>query len=865
MMPEHFNHCYTTAAHAVTRATERAIHSACCIVVLLVVRKKCRTALVVCAMLASSVVQAVGQQSAAERMSVGQQGEKQQAEKSEQRGKEVVVSTSEGTEFWLCFQKNYTEPELTLQGTIRQDDALTLELFIAASEDAKVLLEIDGLLFKREVTVRGGTVLNVKIDTTAQIRSSEKIERLALHVRSTKPVSVYGLNHRFMTTDTYLGLPVTALGQEYRIMSYEKLRDDLISQFAVIATEDKTSVTINPSTQTLGGKPKGVPFTVMLNKGDVYNVIAAPGRRNAKSDLTGTLVQSDKNIAVFGSHSGAYIPNNEKPGCNHLVEQMPPVAYWGRHYYVGMLAQCTRSVYRVLAAENHTTVFANSQRVAVLNAGEYYENDNATENVQITADKRILVSQYSIGFKNGQGKDFRDSLGDPMMLLITPTQQFLKKYRIATPVRGDWNHYFNIVVPRTGVASMRIDGKPIKPSEFKPFGDSRYMIAQLEVNYGTHVVEGAEPFGLYSYGFGYGRDSYDAYGNMGGQSFLQVLPPRDTLPPMADMGQSVEAKYPSAKLFLRDDREDDKGLETVRVLGNDGMVIGNAEVLAGMPQASLSITPRSVRENGRAVVEARDVAGNSSVFTVCYLYEESVPTGYFALSEGDNPVCPRPSSWFVGVFGALSMTSHRVDFGSVGGFQTAGRFSDLLASQFFPSGGGAMVTRKFSSAWSASARLSVEGFPGILSAPDSTAGETRAGNQIVVFQEGRTLAVTSPYLSLALTAEWYLSPAFYLMAGFKGAVPLTRSVEFTRRIITPQTAVYQETNSAERKEFQGSWNALQGFVPFALGGVGVSVPVWRSWSVFGEALYTHPLASLIAGASWQVSQISAQLGVKLRL
>ena len=147
--------------------------------------------------------------------------------------------------------------------------------------------------------------------------------------------------------------------------------------------------------------------------------------------------------------------------CNHLIEQLPPVSAWGKHYYLGMLRERSRYTYRVIASEPNTRVFRNSKLVAVLNAGEFHENLNVKEHIQLTADKPVLVAQYAQGFKNG------DSVGDPMMILVSPTQQFLDVYRFATPINGDWHHYINVVAQTQTIDEIRLNGRLIDSTLFE--------------------------------------------------------------------------------------------------------------------------------------------------------------------------------------------------------------------------------------------------------------------------------------------------------------------------------------------------------------------------------------------------------------
>ncbi len=315
--------------------------------------------------------------------------------------------TSEGREFWLVFQRNFND----------EKSKLSLQLFITSNETTQVIIEIEGLGFRREVTVRGGTVMNVVLDTAAQVTDYNRPDKLGVHLLSEKPITVYGLNRRFQSTDTFLGLPVEALGTEYRVVAYEKLSEDFMSQVAVVATEDNTIITMTPTAQTSGGRPRGVPFAITLNRGEVFQIMPAGG--TSRADLTGTYIRATKKIAVFSGHSCAYVPLGEQ-ACNHLVEQVPPLDTWGKQFYLATFATRSRYTMRVVASQPDTRVFSNARLVAKLNAGEYYEDSNVRDNLQIAADKPILVSQYAHGF-------VRDSVGDPMMILVSPTQQFLRK------------------------------------------------------------------------------------------------------------------------------------------------------------------------------------------------------------------------------------------------------------------------------------------------------------------------------------------------------------------------------------------------------------------------------------------------------
>lgn len=417
-------------------------------------------------------------------------------------------NTSEGTEFYLCFQRNYRDSRQSQRDTKSE---ISLELFITSSVEAHVEIEIKELAFRRKITIPAGTVVQVKIDSAAQITGMEIIQQRAVHITSDAPVSVYGLNHRFQTTDTFLGLPVSVLGREYRVVGYSD-SEGLMSQFAVVATEDGTEVSITPTVLTSENHQPFAPIVVQLKAGDVYQVGASAEALN-HGDLTGSLITSTKKIAVFSGHQCAYVPN-PLIGCNFLAEQLPPISAWGEDFYVGLLQGRATHTVRVVASEPSTSVFANSALVATLNAGEFYDNSKVHQNLHITTTKPALVAQYSPGFSNG------DSLGDPMMMLISPTQQFLKEYRFATPISGEWNHYINVVIPTKSLSSLWLDEKQVNAGIFQPTGSGEYSFATIKIEFGSHSIKADDAFGLSSYGFGYRSQAYDSYGNIGGQAFF---------------------------------------------------------------------------------------------------------------------------------------------------------------------------------------------------------------------------------------------------------------------------------------------------------------------------------------------------------
>lgn len=764
--------------------------------------------------------------------------------------------TTEGKEFWVVFQKNfrdYTTDDRTLAA--KPADPLQLELFITSSENATGYVEIRGLGFRYPFTVQAGKVISIPIDTAAQVRSSEKIEDLAVHIVADEQIAVYGLNRRYQTTDTYLAHPVNVLGTNYRAMCYAWLQNDLLAQMAIIATQDGTHVTITPSAKTQKGRPAKQPFVVELNRGDVYQVIPRYDP-NTKSDLTGTLIESDKPIAVFSGHNCAYVPDPRVKACNLLVEQLPSIKAWGRQFFVGTLAGRSSSVLRVLANEDSTHVFENNKLVATLNAGDFYENKNQTQHTMVTSDRPVLVAQYSKGFDNG------DDVGDPMMIIVAPTEQFLTGYRFATPVRGSWHHYINLIVPTTSIGTLRLDEQSLDPRKFKPFGLSLYSIAQIEVGYGTHVINDAEPFGLYSYGFGYDDAAYDAYGNGGGQSMEQVIILPDTIAPELTTNYvRVSGRENIIPAIVRDDRLNDKGVDQVIVDDNENMLVSVQRFEPGAPQVPVTLTMITPKQNAYARLKLRDKAGNVSIFTVCAKYQERGDSMMVTLLRGNRSCDFSSSILFGGLFKYLGGDNNvEIPANSA----PIGNPVVLRGNHGQPMYGfAAIAEQRYSGDLYFTGRAGFDIHVGNLFGywPDSSG--IRAADGTVV-QEEFHLHRVSVALTLSPGMQYYFAERkAYAFGLLNVSVPLITSETLTRTVLSPGDYVYPN-GTGTQEMYDGGGPSGLALVLAPEMGLGAQVELPNGWRVFGEMGLGFTLTSISPSRDWTMTYAFGRGGVKFR-
>lgn len=786
-----------------------------------------------------------------------------------------------GTDYYVCFIKNHRD----LVGNMRPNFAV-LKLFITAVKDAKVNIKINSLNYKRHINIPADSTVIIQLPKEAQTQTFGKILKdAAVRITSDEPIYVYGLNSRHQTTDSYLAFPSHTLGKEHRVMCYRvtgvKISNSSRPEFAVIATEDSTNIRIIPTEDLENGLAKGDTLELLLNQGDLYQTTAQMkkgGRKVSSIDLTGSYVTSDKPIAVFSGHECSFVPLAMRDNtCNHLVEQVPPIQSWGKHFYIGKLAKRTEYVYRVLANYDSTIVFINNKTKKLLNAGDVFEA-KTKEDAVVSANKPVLVAQYSEGYRNG------DQIGDPMMLFISPTNQFLRDYKFSTPKDGPWAHYINIIVQTKAISTIRIDGKSIEegtinnsPSvtfkskieakkyieankkafigKFRKLGISRYSIGTFQVAYGAHSIKCKKPFGMYSYGWGYGNESFDAYGTMGGQSFVDYVFEEDNDPPYVEIERQKDK--PILELFFGEDRDDDSGLDIIKVMETENIYFGKYSVPTGAAQFMLSAYVKDANAKGRALIFAEDMEGNSSYFTICYLYNPAADKYVFEFNEENIEFCEE-RRYFFGAFASPSQLSHSIDFSDIGNISANGGFADVSNSNL---SSGLYFAMKYKPKLNIFAKLIYENINTNLMAPYPYLSEYRnpINGKIENIQEVERLNINANYFNIETGAEWYFDRRLYLTSGLIFSLNISEDATLLHSVISPG---FDYLNSTI---YEGN---VDGLTPFRFGffaGIGMTstLPIWNNYlSLFTEITYSTYLNHVITNDIWNYSQIKINIGLK---
>ena len=372
----------------------------------------------------------------------------------------------------------------------------------------------------------------------------------SFHIIADREVSVYALNQASTTSDAFIVLPTDALGKDHYVLAYNSDANNnnggnTPSEFAVVATENNTQISILPSIQTSRSNSKN-PISVILNQGQSYLVQSSllATVSGGYGDLTGSRVQSDKPIALFAGHQRATIPvkTSDLRSRDHIVEQIPSVESWGRTALVVPYPQpngatlTAQDIYRVIAAYDSTDIIINGKKTTTLNSGGMYESVLVSSQ-SITSNKAILVAQYK---KTSGTNTTNFALGDPFMMLVPPSEQYQKFYRFINvqavnysngfeELRGYSDQWITVIMPNTAIGKTLLDNKPVSSYvgiNIVPINGTKYSYTWVPVQDGNHTVESSEPVGIFVYGYG----SANSYGYVGGMSFrsFDFNPPQIT-------------------------------------------------------------------------------------------------------------------------------------------------------------------------------------------------------------------------------------------------------------------------------------------------------------------------------------------------
>ncbi|MCB9196294.1 MAG: PKD domain-containing protein, partial [Flavobacteriales bacterium] len=403
------------------------------------------------------------------------------------------IFSTKGTDFWFGFMENYQTPSPTV--------------YISSDVATSGTISIPGQGFSQTFTVAANSTTAIAIPAGQGVTTTNQtVQGKGIHVVANDPVTVYGLNYEAYSSDASIILPTQTLGIEYYTINVTPAllnSSNIPTEFMVVGVQNGTQIEITPSVATDGGNAAGVPFTITLNQGEVYQVQATAG------DLTGTYIRSLGGCEKFAVFTGAVCTNvGGCPYCDHLFEQVYPISTWGMNYATSVYQTRNSDLFRILASQNGTNVSINGGAPTVLNAGQYLQQSLSSASF-ITADQPIMVMQYS------KGGDCDGANADPFIITLSPIEQTLDTITFNAFTSSVISSYFVNIISKTSTTnSVFLDGAGIGGFFNTIPSNPTYSYARRPISSGNHNI--ASDSGVVAYVYGYG--SYESYGYVAGAS-----------------------------------------------------------------------------------------------------------------------------------------------------------------------------------------------------------------------------------------------------------------------------------------------------------------------------------------------------------
>jgi gliding motility-associated-like protein len=427
--------------------------------------------------------------------------------------------SNKGKDFWVGYGYHSV---MTQAGT---NNLQNMVLYFATDQVTTVTVSIPGTGYSQTyANIPANTVFTSNPIPKAGAQDARLFSETAtpqdkgIHIVADRPIVAYAHIYNQSVSGATILFPTNTLGKEYYSINYKNISNsrDANCWFYVIACDTgTTTVEVIPSANTLT-HPAGVPFTVTLTQGQIYNLMGQLINNTANPytgvDLTGSKIRSIaaagnscKRIAVFsGSGRISITCNNNSSSSDNYMAQAFPKSAWGKKFLTVSTGGQPNNIYRICVSDPSAAVTVNGAPVSVsLVNNFYYELPATTQPLKIESSLPITVAQYiaSVGACGNPG-----GVGDPEVIYLSPVEQNITKVIWnATPNFLITTHYYSVVIPNTGTAisSFKLDGVAVNPALFTVHPqDPGYSYLTQNVGSMQRRIESDSGFNAIAYGFG---------------------------------------------------------------------------------------------------------------------------------------------------------------------------------------------------------------------------------------------------------------------------------------------------------------------------------------------------------------------------
>ena len=443
--------------------------------------------------------------------------------------------TNKGKLFWVTYPECATFSGSTVDSFV---------LYMSSDVPTIATVELYGLIgSKRTIKVNPGVLTsfnlsswNSKLFLDNENTGTKEIKR-ALRIEADNPITLYAMAIEDAKSDGTFVMPYEAIPNNptFIVGTYFPnvggSSNYSPSEFSIVAM-DRLTLRIKPAADTRDGKLRGVPFTVSLGKGQVYQLQSKKDQGHNSSnlpsgkvsgDLTGTIISvTGRNCGKFNVFSGnleARVPYNRCgrgiTSSDYLLSQNFPTSVLGKEYVMTPFSTHSQGyVVRVIATQKNTKVWFNGTLATTLNdTGDVYSrNIGSAVATHITSDKPI----YALEFMKTDACAGSRVKGDPAILATPTVKQMITRATIGAPKTGRINQFFlNIIIRASAKNAVLLDGVSIPASNFVNIGTSGFAYTTQSIQSRSYNIRCDSGMIAITYGIG----DFESYAYCAGATF----------------------------------------------------------------------------------------------------------------------------------------------------------------------------------------------------------------------------------------------------------------------------------------------------------------------------------------------------------
>ncbi|XP_062578964.1 uncharacterized protein LOC134240877 [Saccostrea cucullata] len=368
--------------------------------------------------------------------------------------------------------------------------------------------------FINTTLTKGRNIISLDPSTATSVPWNEQ---KGIYVKSNVNISVHVMEYRNGSDTAFSVIPVPDLSNRYVAASAKGTKDSP-SFITVVALHNDTKVRFNLRLEDKNRYvyispwrnyryENGESFNITLNQYETFQ-LEVNG-----TDLTGTVIDSSKPVAVFSGAKSTVIPSTvctQDCETQKVIQMIPPTDALGTDFIIPKLQNRQTFTYKIIASEDRTQVAVNGKIVNLPTAGSFKEFETMTnKSICISSNKPILVLQMTEDMK-----PVKENASGAM--LVTPAiQQFKSDYHFSVSDDGEYKHFISIITKKGQEGGLVLDDKPFNQInatlETIALNGSPYVVINIPLSQlHSHDVENLQghPFGLMAYGFkhnqGYG-------------------------------------------------------------------------------------------------------------------------------------------------------------------------------------------------------------------------------------------------------------------------------------------------------------------------------------------------------------------------